>query len=134
MPAALILVDVQVGFHESSWGKRNNPLAEEAIARLLEHWRSHSAPVYHLQHLSTDPHSPHHPKKSGAEFQDVARPRKLEPVITKQVNSGFIDTDFEKLLHQANISELVHAVSLASLHGEFAEVQKSDQLLGFFRG
>jgi nicotinamidase-related amidase len=181
MPQALILVDVQMGFHEPSWGRRNNPMAEEAIARLLEHWRFHSAPVYHLQHLSTDAHSPLHPRKSGAGFQSVALPRKLEPVITKEVNSGFIGTDLEKQLHQANISEivlagfttdhcvsttarmganlgfkvviaseatvaferrdqngvlyaaeLVHAVSLASLHGEFAKVQNNDQLLQFF--
>ena len=58
MNTALLLIDVQIGFEEPVWGKRNNPDAETAMARMLEAWRKHSLPVIHVQHCSTSENSP----------------------------------------------------------------------------
>ena len=37
--ATLIVIDVQIGFDDESWGKRNNEMAESNIARLLDTWK-----------------------------------------------------------------------------------------------
>lgn len=60
--AALIVIDVQAGFDEPRWGSRNNPQAEDNIARLLSVWRSGQRPVFHIQHMSTEPDSPLRPQ------------------------------------------------------------------------
>ena len=43
--AALLVVDVQRGFDDPSWGLRNNPDAEAKIARLLETRRAAKRPI-----------------------------------------------------------------------------------------
>ena len=48
---ALLILDVQKGFDDPYWGKRNNPQAEENIARLLAEWRNLSGYVIFSQHL-----------------------------------------------------------------------------------
>lgn len=59
---ALLLVDVQQGFHHTEyWGQRNNPACEANIAALLEHWRAEGRPVVFVRHDSSDPASPLHP-------------------------------------------------------------------------
>ena len=55
----LLIIDVQKGFDDPYWGPRNNPQAEENIAKLLEHWRRTNRPVFHVQHLSLEPQSPY---------------------------------------------------------------------------
>jgi nicotinamidase-related amidase len=105
-PAALILIDVQEGFHASSWGRRNNPAFEANIARLLAHWREHGLPVLHVRHLSTEPTSPLRPGQPGAEFMLISQPRKEEPVFSKQVNSAFIGTQLEAELRRMGLHQL----------------------------
>jgi nicotinamidase-related amidase len=104
---ALIIIDLQEGFKNPYWGLRNNPRAEESIARLLAAWRRAKRPVYHVQHLSREPLSPLRPGQPGVEFMTQARPLPGEPVIQKNVNSAFIGTDLEKRLREAKIQSLV---------------------------
>ena len=105
--AALILIDVQTGFDEPYWGKRNNPQGEATIAKLLKLWRERGAPVIHIRHSSTNPQSPLWREKSGFEFKPEAMPLPGEPIYTKQVNSGFIGTTLEADLREKGITELV---------------------------
>lgn len=57
--AALVVVDVQRGFHDGVyWGPRNNPECEENIVALLDHWRSTGRPVVFVRHDSSDPRTP----------------------------------------------------------------------------
>ena len=106
MLGALILIDIQEGFDDPFWGTRNNPNAEANAARLLTHWRAQNAPVFHIQHLSTTPGSPLNPDGGLVALKSMVSPRNGEPVLTKDVNSAFIGTDLEKLLHQQNIEKL----------------------------
>jgi nicotinamidase-related amidase len=181
---ALLLIDVQQGFDDSSWGVRNNPGAEGRMAALLGAWRSAGLPVLHVQHMSSDPASPLHPDAPGNAFQAAVAPRPVEPVFQKTVNSAFIGTDLESFLRDAGIRSLVvvglttdhcvsttirmasnlefdvvvvddatatfgrtgpdgteysaeevHRLALVSLHGEFARVRSSrDVLAGLRRG
>ena len=42
---ALLIIDVQKDFGESVWDERNNPEAEDSIAKLLQLWRETKRPV-----------------------------------------------------------------------------------------
>ena len=55
---ALLLIDVQRGFYDPSWGKRNNPTAENNIKLILDAFRAAALPVIHIQHLSKQVNSP----------------------------------------------------------------------------
>lgn len=175
---ALLIVDVQKGFDDPVWGRRNNPQAEERAAGLLAAWRGTGLAVFHARHLSAEPGSPLAPGSPGGEIKGAVLPEEGEFVIEKRVNSCFIGTDLEEKLRAAGIGSLaicglttdhcvsttarmaanmgfetcvvgdacatfdrrgpdgkvfsaeeVHEVSLASLHGEFAEVVSSGWLL-----
>lgn len=104
---ALIIVDVQKGFDDPYWGIRNNPQAEDNIALLLETWRKHELPVFHVQHLSTEPNSPLRPGQKGCELKSIVTPLAGEPIVTKQVNSSFIGTNLEQMLKDQGINTLV---------------------------
>lgn len=104
---ALIVIDVQQGFDHPIWGARNNPQAEENIARLLVAWRQTQRPIFHIQHLSREPNSPLRPDSVGCQIKAIAQPKSDEPVIQKQVNSAFIGTDLATRLQQANCQTLV---------------------------
>jgi len=175
---ALIIVDVQEGLDEPVHGHRNNPNAESNMASLLAAWRLAGRPVFHIQHLSTNPESTLAPGKPGTAIKLEVAPLDQEPVLQKQVNSAFIGTDLEQRLRAAGIrsvvviglttnhcvettvrmagnlgfdtylvgdatatfdrvgpdgvlyrAEDIQAISLASLHQEFATVVTTDQLL-----
>lgn len=105
--AALIIIDVQRGFDAPVWGRRNNPQAEENIARLLDAWRRTQRPIVHVQHLSQHPDSPLREGSPGGEIKDIVRPRDGELVVRKTVNSAFIGTDLEERLRRDGIRTLV---------------------------
>lgn len=112
---ALIIVDVQEGFDNPAWGARNNPQAEDNIARLLAAWRRTGRPVFHIQHLSVEPNSPLRPGQPGSAIKASVQPQGSEPVITKHVNSAFIGTDLEARLRAAGINSVV-VVGLTTMH------------------
>ena len=104
---ALLVIDVQKGFDDPSWGKRNNPDAESNIALLLSEWREHELPIIHIRHCSVEPNSPLRPELPGNEFKEEAQPLPEEKQFSKLVNSAFIGTDLEKYLQEHDISSLV---------------------------
>lgn len=85
---ALIVVDVQQGFADSSWGTRNNPGAEANIERLITTLRRAGRPVVFVRHDSNDPDSPLRPGQPGNDLQPLVhgRPGLL---VAKSVNSAF---------------------------------------------
>ncbi|MGX1317420.1 nicotinamidase-related amidase [Bradyrhizobium sp. USDA 377] len=112
MPAslpALIVVDVQRAFDEweAAGKRRNNPDAVARIAELLAAFRTNRAPIFHIRHEGTKPHSSFLPSRSGYAVKDEAREQGGEPVIVKRVNSAFIGTDLETRLREAGITTLV---------------------------
>lgn len=93
--AALIVIDVQVGFEDPVWGIRNNPRAELNIGRLLSFWRMTKRPIFHIRHDSILPTSPLRPRQRGNAFKTEAAPFQGEKVIGKTVNAAFIGTTLE---------------------------------------
>ncbi len=108
-PAALLLIDVQQGFDDASWGERNNPEAERRIAELLAAWRAASRPVVHVRHASLEPRSPLRESEPGYAFKPEATPAAGEPDFRKHVNSAFIGTGLEAWLRERRIDTLVVA-------------------------
>lgn len=105
---ALIIIDVQKGLDEFGyWGRRNNPQAEENMARLLEAWRQHKWPIFHMQHQSKNPKSPLRPGLPGNEIKDEVKPYPGEPVLHKSENSAFIGTDLEERLRAGRQNSVV---------------------------
>ena len=107
--AALILIDIQQGFADPRWGRRNNPAAEANAASNLAAWRATSAPLVHIQHQSVEPASPLRPGQPGIEFQPGVAPLPDEPVMAKSVNSAFIGTGLEAWLRERGINQVVIA-------------------------
>jgi len=105
--AALLIIDVQQGFDDARWGRRNNPQAEENITALLAAWRESGRPVFHTQHMSLTPGSPLASGAPGNQIKAIVEPRNGEPVIFKNVNSAFIGTDLEQQLRAAGIEQVV---------------------------
>jgi nicotinamidase-related amidase len=105
--AALLIIDVQRAIDHPSWGRRNNPKAEEHIGRLLSAWRRSGRPVLHVRHLSREPGSTYRPGQDGCEFKPEVRPLEGERILTKHTNSAFIGTELDVLLRQARIFTLV---------------------------
>jgi nicotinamidase-related amidase len=115
-PAATLLVlDLQLGFDEPRWGRRNNPALEERTTELLRVWRASGRPVVHVRHMSTEPESPLRPGQPGNDFKPATAPVAGETVIEKRVNSAFIGTSLETDLRRVGCSELV-IVGLTTNH------------------
>lgn len=113
--AVLLLVDVQKGLDDPALGDRNNPSAEQNMARLLEAWRNANRPVFHVRHLSLSPTSPLRPSQSGVAIKDEVKPLPGEPLFQKQVNSAFIGTDLEEQLRRRGCDTLI-IVGLTTPH------------------
>jgi nicotinamidase-related amidase len=107
--AALLLIDIQKGFDEPGWGRRNNPEMEHRVAELLSAWRASRRPVIHAKHMSKEPNSPLRPGQAGNDFKPAVTPIDGELVIEKCVNSCFIGTSLEADLRQRGHDCLVIA-------------------------
>lgn len=105
----LLVVDLQRGFDDPRWGRRNNPFMEERTAELLGAWRASGRPVVHVRHMSTEPSSPLRPDRPGNAFKPETAPAAGEAVIEKSVNSAFIGTSLESDLRRAGRRGLVIA-------------------------
>ncbi len=176
--SVLIVIDVQKGFDDPKWSKRNNPDAENVMARVLNEFRKYKLTVIHVRHDSRNPESLLKDGKPTFAFKDEVKPLEGEIVITKHVNSAFIGTNLEEILRKMgdpNIyymgittdhcvsttarmsgnlgfnsyviedacaafekidqhgrmipADTIHNVNLASIHGEFAQVIRSEDLV-----
>jgi nicotinamidase-related amidase len=177
-PTALIIIDMQKGMHSSTLPPRNNPGAEDNIARLHAAWREAEHPVVSVRHISRSATSVFAPGQSGVEFQQRFLPLAHEHVVEKNVPDAFVNTGLERWLHARGIRHLViagvstnnsveatartagnlgfetvvaadacftfdkqdfggnwrsaeevHLMALANLHGEYAEVRMTNDIL-----
>lgn len=103
----LVVIDVQQGMDDPGLPERNNPEAEENVARLLDTWRERGWPVIHVRHDSTENDSPLRPGEPGNAIKPEAEPLESEPVIPKTVNSAFIGTDLEARLRALSAGRVV---------------------------
>jgi nicotinamidase-related amidase len=101
---ALVVVDVQEGFDDPAWGRRDNPQCEANIAGLIAAWRSAERPIVIVRHDSTSPGSPLRPGQPG---NDLRSGIEGDVLITKHVNSAFYgDPDLHVWLTERGIQRL----------------------------
>jgi nicotinamidase-related amidase len=103
----LLLIDVQEGFKDPKWGRRNNPCAEAKIAQLLNVWRVSGWPIIHVQHVSQEHASVFAPESPGFALQEFVRPANGELLVQKRVNSAFIGTKLDRSLKERGATTLV---------------------------
>lgn len=125
--SVLVTIDLQKGFDDPKWGRRNNPDAEKVIGKVLSQFRENKLNVIHVRHDSMSPSSPLKAGKPTFEFKDEVNPGKDEPVLVKHVNSGFIGTDLEERLRKLGDPE-VYYVGLVTDHCISTTVRMSGNL------
>jgi len=108
-PIALIIIDMQQGMLFDSLPPRNNPQAEDNMARLLAAWRAANHPVVLVRHISRSPDSVFTPGQHGALFQERFMPLAHEHVVEKNVPDAFVNTALERWLHARGVRDLVIA-------------------------
>jgi nicotinamidase-related amidase len=113
--AALLVVDMQLGFDDPSWGARNNPDVERQVARLLAAWRAAAARIIHVHHHSRGLAGSFRPGTRGCEPKPEAIPLNGEAIYYKVVNSAFIGTTLESDLRALKVQTLV-VVGLTTNH------------------
>jgi nicotinamidase-related amidase len=113
--ATLIVIDVQQGFLEPSWGPRNNLDAEANIANIIDAWRRTGRPVRHVHHSSRSKSGSFYRESVGYETKPEAAPLAGEPIHIKDVNSAFIGTSLEADLRAAEVDTLI-MVGLTTNH------------------
>jgi nicotinamidase-related amidase len=86
---ALIVVDLQVGFEDACWGRRDNPTCETNVARLALEWRRFGRLVVFARHDSDDAGSPLSPGRQGNELKPVLRGIVPDLLLVKSVHSCF---------------------------------------------
>ena len=90
--AVLLVIDVQQGFNDPWWGKRNNPDAEDNIGRLIDAWTDAARPIVLVRHASTVPGSPLAADAPGHAYQPVVADVVPALEVTKSVHSAFLGT------------------------------------------
>lgn len=105
--AALLVIDVQQGFADPGWGRRNNPEMESNTSRLIEEWRQHDRPIVFVRHDSVEPLSPLRPGQGGNDFQDIIT-GDSDLLVSKSVNSAFYgEPDLDGWLRERGIDTVV---------------------------
>lgn len=101
---ALIVIDVQVGFDDPVWGRRNNPDCESNVAALIAAWREAGRPVVFVRHDSVSDGSPLRPDQPGNSLKPEVSGQP-DVLVTKQVNSAFYgDPDLHEWLSGRGIT------------------------------
>ncbi len=108
---ALIVVDVQQGFEDPSWGRRDEAEAEANVAALLAGWRERGHPIVIVRHDSTQQGSPLAPGQAGNDLHPLIDTMP-DLFVTKTVNSAFYR---EPGLHGWLQRESIEAVAICGI-------------------
>lgn len=90
--------------------------AAGAAARLLSAFRKASWPVFHVQHISTQPNAGFFvPNTTGTEIHPSVAPLPEEPVIIKHYPNSFRETDLLPRLKAEGITQLLICGMMTSM-------------------
>jgi nicotinamidase-related amidase len=129
MARGLVIVDIQNdyfpgGRHELVGSDR----AAANAARLLDRFLSQGEPVFHVQHVWEGEGAQFfEPGTHGVEIHAAVRPADGEPVVQKSHPNGFRETDLERRLREAGVTDVVVAGMMTSMCVD-ATVRAADDL------
>ena len=106
---ALVVIDVQEGFDDAAWGRRDNPGCEANVALLMDAWKGAGRPVVVVRHDSTSPGSPLRRGQPGNDLRAFITSDGTagDVLISKSVNSAFYgDPDLHAWLTDRGITRL----------------------------
>lgn len=89
MRTALIVIDMQKGFADPSWGRPSNPACEDNVIRLLDAWSGSGNPIVVVRHDSVHEDSPLHPSSGGNALIPAVAAADASLLVAKTVNSAF---------------------------------------------
>lgn len=106
---ALVVVDMQQGFFDNSWGATtNHPQCEDNVALLIHAWTEANQPVVIVRHDSLDSTSPLNADHPGNSLMPETAGVDPALMVTKTVNSAFLGTpDLEAWLRAGQITTIV---------------------------
>ena len=109
MKTALLIIDIQNDYFP---GGRMELVGSEVAAscavRLINAFRHAQWPVFHVQHIATNPGAGFFlPGSFGAEIHQSVAPMKDEPVLVKHFPNSFRDTDLQEQLRSAGVGSLL---------------------------
>jgi len=130
-PAVLLVIDVQKAIdaaYHAAVGPRNNPGAEQNIARLLAQWRHNGWPIIHIRHDSTFATSAYRPGQEGNQFKREVTPGPGEAILAKRTNSAFIGTALEQHLRERAPGAALVVVGVSTNNSVEATVRMAGNL------
>lgn len=106
---ALIVVDMQQGFYDTSWGPTTNyPQCENNVDRLLLEWSEKNLPVVIVRHDSRNVDSPLFVEGPGNNLHESVQAVTPDLFVTKSVNSSFYGSpDLGQWLRSNQIKKIV---------------------------
>lgn len=107
MSAVLLVIDMQKAMDHPKYGRRNNPSAENNIAKLLRAWRAKKWSIIYVQDCSPDPTSPFYPGQPLHEFKDEIKPYSGEQIVKKDGGNGFQNTELHQHIIETGLSEIL---------------------------
>jgi nicotinamidase-related amidase len=105
--SALIVIDIQQGFDDPVWGRRDNPDCERNIAALLAAAQRRGEAIVLVRHDSPKRESPLHPDRPGNGFKPLLDAAAPDLLVHKQVHSAFHgDVDLHAWLQEHCIEQV----------------------------
>jgi nicotinamidase-related amidase len=103
----LLPIDVQAAFFLPEAPALGPAGFETQGLALLAAWRRMAWPILHVRHDSVEPESRLRPDHPGNAFRPGFAPMPGEPVISKSVNSAFLNTDLDLRLKRLGAEAVV---------------------------
>lgn len=117
MTQALVIIDLQNDYF--SGGKMELVGIDSAAknaTQILQQFREHGKPVFHLQHIAAAPELGFFlPDTDGAQINSAVEPVGDEPVIQKNYPSGFRETELQQQLEEADIQDVVFVGAMSHM-------------------
>jgi nicotinamidase-related amidase len=103
--SALLVIDAQDSFKITSrWHRRNNPVFEANVARLIAAYRAVGLPVIYFLHTDDDPGF--ETTSQYYKLMDFIDPKPNEPVLEKNTRNVFTSTRLSELLLEKGVRRL----------------------------